>query len=170
VALATLIAALLGRMPMAAGGTPILPTPTPSYGAYLPLVVKTVRPNFIIIVTDDQRYDTLDYMPLTRAKLFDKGMTFTRAYVTTPLCCPSRSSILTGMYAHDHLVFDNYAPLQKPTFVQRLHDAGYFTGIVGKYLNSWDGTARPEFDDWVVFAGHSSAQHYFDPTLNVNGT
>lgn len=142
---------------------------TPPDPIFLPIISKHSRPNFIIIISDDQRYDTMDYMPLTQARLFDRGTTFARAYVTTPVCCPSRSSILTGMYAHNHFAYDNYSPLDKPTLVHYLHAAGYYTGIVGKYLNSWDGSDRPEFDEWVVFAGHGSAQRYFDPLLNVNG-
>ena len=142
---------------------------TPPHSTFLPIISQFSRPNFVIIISDDQRYDTLDYMPLTQAQLFDRGITFARAYVTTPVCCPSRSSILTGMYAHNHFAYDNYSPLDKPTLVRYLHAAGYYTGMVGKYLNSWDGSARPEFDEWVVFAGHGSAQRYFDPLLNVNG-
>lgn len=136
---------------------------------YLPFVSRSVPPNFLIILSDDQRYDTIDFMPLTKARIFDAGVTFANAYATTPLCCPSRSSILTGLYALHHGVYDNFTPLDKPAFVERLHDAGYTTGIVGKYLNSWAGEARPEFDSWVVFAGHGSAQRYWDPRLNING-
>ncbi|HLF26237.1 MAG TPA: sulfatase-like hydrolase/transferase [Anaerolineae bacterium] len=148
-----------------------LQSSTPSPQVYLPLIAKPPDlPNFIVIIADDQRYDTLDFMPLTKARIFERGVSFSSAYVTTPLCCPSRSSILTGLYAHNHQVYDNYAPLNRTTLVQHLHDAGYFTGIVGKYLNSWDGEARSEFDYWVVFAGHGAAQRYFDPNLNVNGT
>lgn len=164
---AALLGVLFSRAPIATGS--VAAQPTPQSSTYLPLVTRRTRPNFVIIVSDDQRYDTLDYMPLTQSMIFDRGVTFTNTYVTTPLCCPSRSTILTGMYAHHHQVYDNFLPLNETTFVQRLHDAGYFTGIVGKYLNSWDGTPRPEFDDWVVFAGHGSAQRYFDPMLNVNG-
>ena len=167
-AIVHLFSMTVGNLSTAAGSA--IPSSTPSHYAYLPGVSKTARPNFVIIVSDDQRHDTLDFMPLTKARIFEQGVTFTNAYVTTPLCCPSRSSILTGMYAHHHNVYTNFAPLEKTTFVQRLHEAGYFTGIVGKYLNSWDGTARPEFDDWVVFAGRGSARRYFNPELNVNGT
>ncbi|HEY4689659.1 MAG TPA: sulfatase-like hydrolase/transferase [Anaerolineae bacterium] len=166
-ALAGLLGVALRPVPATAGE--LAPQSTPPYTVFLPLVSKIVQPNFIIIISDDQRYDTIDYMPLTKSRLFDSGVTFRRAYVTTPLCCPSRSSILTGLYALHHNVYTNFTPLDKTTFVQRLHAAGYYTGIVGKYLNSWDGTPRPEFDSWVVFAGHGSAQHYFDPLLNVNG-
>ena len=127
------------------------------------------RPNFLIIITDDQCYDTLgSFMPRTQARIFNEGVQFTKAYVTTPLCCPSRASILTGMYAHRSGVRVNSDSLRKTTFADRLHEAGYFTGLVGKYLNSWDGSARPEFDFWVAFAGGGS--RYFNPRLNVNGS
>jgi arylsulfatase A-like enzyme len=55
----------------------------------------------------------------------------------------------------------------RPTFVEDLHDAGYYTGLVGKYLNSWDGSRRDEFDFWVSFAWGEAA--YFDPVLNIQG-
>jgi len=108
----------------------------------------------------------MDFMPQTKALIFDRGITFSKAYVTTPLCCPSRASILTGMYAHSHGVLTNNTILQRKTFVDRLHDNGYFTGFVGKYLNSWLGEARPEFDYWV---GLPKRSEYFDPRLNING-
>jgi len=140
----------------------------PAY-VYLPIVLKTPRPNFLLIITDDQRFDTIDYMPITKAEIFDKGITFRHAFATTPLCCPSRASILTGRYARHTHVYDNGSPLEEPTFVDRLRQAGYYTGIVGKYLNSWDGSYRPEFDSWTVFAGPGASQKYFDPRLNING-
>ena len=126
------------------------------------------RPNFLLILSDDQRHDTMDYMPRTKAHIFGEGVSFPNAYITTPLCCPSRSSILTGMYAHKHGVRLNPIPLQKETFVQQLKKAGYFTGQVGKYLNSWDGSARPEFDVWA--AGPGGTARYFNPRMNINGT
>jgi N-acetylglucosamine-6-sulfatase len=126
------------------------------------------RPNFLIILSDDQRHDTMDYMPRTKTRIFAEGVTFQRAYITTSLCCPSRASLLTGMYAHKHGVRLNTIALQKETFSERLKKSGYFTGQVGKYLNSWDGSARPEFDFWA--AGPGGTAHYFDPRVNVNGT
>jgi N-acetylglucosamine-6-sulfatase len=126
------------------------------------------RPNFLIIVSDDQRFDTMDYMPATRAAIFDQGVTFTNGYITTPLCCPARASVLTGMYAHNTGVHTNDDPLNKTTFMYDLHQNGYYTGLVGKYLNSWKGEIRPEFDYWVSFFKGESA--YYDPYLNDNGT
>ena len=128
------------------------------------------RPNFLIIITDDQRYDTMSYgvMPVTQATLFDQGATFTHAYDTTPLCCPARASLLTGMYAHNTGVKTNDNGLTYPNFIYTMQQNGYYTGLVGKYLNSWDGELRPEFDYWVSFFRGESA--YIDPRLNNNGT
>ncbi len=122
------------------------------------------------MVTDDQRYDTMgEFMPETQARVFDEGVAFSNAFVTTPLCCPSRASILTGMYAHDHGVLNHEEPLTHATMVHRLHDSGYFTGLVGKYLNSWDGSPRPEFDFWAGLLPLST-DPYFNADINVNGT
>ena len=136
-------------------------------GCRFPLT-KDERPNFLIIVTDDQRFDTMEYMPNTQQLIFDQGVTFSHGYITTPFCCPSRASILTGLYAHDHYVFNNNDKLWLPTVVDDLHKNGYYTGLVGKYLNSWDGSVRPEFDYWVSFFG-GTVPSYNDPELNVNG-
>jgi len=130
---------------------------------------KDERPNFIIIITDDQRFDTMEYMPNTQQLIFDQGVTFSSGYITTPFCCPSRASIFTGLYAHNHYVHVNTEKLLLPTLVEDLQKNGYYTGLVGKYLNSWDGEARPEFDYWVSFYG-GTVPSYYDPTLNINGT
>lgn len=125
------------------------------------------RPNFLIIVTDDQRLDTMEYMPNTQRLIFDQGVTFTNGFVTTPLCCPSRSSILTGMYAHNHGVRENEDKLNHTTFMEIMHENGYYTGLVGKYLNSWKGEQRPEYDYWVSYFRGETV--YYRPDLNVNG-
>ena len=136
-------------------------------GCRFPLI-EDERPNFLIILTDDQRFDTMEYMPNTQKLIFDQGVTFSSGYITTPFCCPSRASILTGLYAHNHYVYVNTDDLLLPTLVEDLHKNGYYTGLVGKYLNSWDGSIRPEFDYWVSFWG-GTVPHYYDPELNVNG-
>jgi arylsulfatase A-like enzyme len=97
------------------------------------------RPNFLIIITDDQRFDTMQYMPKTQEKIFDQGVTFTHGYITTPLCCPSRVGILTGSYAHNTLVRTNTEENINRTIIEDMHAQGYFTGLVGKYL----GKATP---------------------------
>jgi N-acetylglucosamine-6-sulfatase len=126
------------------------------------------RPNFVVILTDDQRYDTMQYMPRTKARIFDKGVTFNHGYATTPLCGPSRRSILTGMYAHNHGTLDNAnEDFTEKTFIDYLQEDGYYTGLVGKYANTWKGEPRPEFDYWVSFSKGES--RYNNPRLNVNG-
>jgi N-acetylglucosamine-6-sulfatase len=127
------------------------------------------RPNIVLIISDDQRYDSMEYMPITQARIFDQGVTFTRTYVTTPLCCPSRASMFTGLYAHNHHAYDNFTLPDKPTVIEALHSAGYYTGLVGKYLNPGGKHERPEFDYWVAYDGHTGSKQYFDPRLNING-
>ncbi len=130
----------------------------------------TSRPNVLIIVTDDQRSDgTLAVMPSTRRWFVRGGVTFTRAYATTPLCCPSRASVFTGRYAHNHRVRNNGASLrldQSTTIQHALQGAGYLTGIVGKYLNGWPLQRNPPFfDRWAVFR-----HGYFNVQSNLNGS
>jgi arylsulfatase A-like enzyme len=140
----------LPRGPIAAGGT-------------------EPRPNVLIIVTDDQRSDTLSVMPKTRKWFRAGGVEFPEAVVTTPLCCPSRGSFFTGMYVHNHLVRGNTdsARLDQRATVQRyLQEAGYRTGIVGKYFNDWTlANDPPYFDRWVI-----SRAGYTNRPFNVNGT
>lgn len=128
------------------------------------------RPNVLVIVADDQRATgTLRVMPKTRAWFQDEGTSFVNAYATTPLCCPSRASILTGRYAHNHGVHTNFDPRpleSSPTLPHHLQDAGYRTAIVGKYLNSWPlEDPPPHFDRWAI----EDAYDYYDTTFNVNG-
>jgi N-acetylglucosamine-6-sulfatase len=132
------------------------------------------RPNVLLIISDDQRYDTMEYMPETQSRIFEEGATFSNAYVTTPLCGASRASILTGQYMQNHCVYTNRTPLLGETFIEHLHESGYLTGIVGKYLNSYplsygDGPLT-EFDYWVAHGGFGGTGDYFEPELNVNGT
>ncbi|MEP7325866.1 MAG: sulfatase [Gemmatimonadota bacterium] len=101
--------------------------------------------NIVLILTDDQRPNTLAYMPRTLALLAAQGVEFTNAFATTPLCCPSRSSILTGLYTHNHGVLSNVPPAGgAPRFVDTstvatwLQHAGYRTALIGKYLNAYD--------------------------------
>jgi N-acetylglucosamine-6-sulfatase len=67
------------------------------------------KPNMIFILTDDMRKDDLNarYMPKTSSLLADQGMSFQDAFVTNPLCCPSRATIMRGQYAHNTGVWFN---------------------------------------------------------------
>jgi arylsulfatase A-like enzyme len=124
-----------------------------------------------MIITDDQRFDSMAVMPKTRSWFGDGGRRYTRAYVTTPLCCPARSSILSGKYAHNHLVTDNTSEarlrLNVDEIIQKaLHDAGYRTAMAGKFLNSWVTTDPPPWFDTFAL---EQKYDYRDPIMNVDG-
>jgi arylsulfatase A-like enzyme len=131
------------------------------------------KPNILIIVTDDQRgTGTLEYMKNTRRIFRKEGTQFEHAFATTPLCCPSRASIMSGLYAHNHKVRSNtgeeVAYLDHRFTIQSyLQQAGYATGIYGKYLNDWDiERPPPYFNDWTIYA---RGVPYYRGTYNVNG-
>jgi len=125
------------------------------------------RPNVIFILTDDQRYDELGFMnPVIDTPNMDRlaaeGVHFANAFVTTSLCSPSRASILTGQYMHNHGVVDNNKPPRDDAvfFPQYLQDAGYETAYVGKWHMGESasskvrmGEPQPGFDHWVSFGG-----------------
>jgi arylsulfatase A-like enzyme len=122
-------------------------------------------PNIVLILTDDQRADTLAYMPIVQRTLGDHGVTFTNAYVSNPVCCPSRATILTGLYSHSTGVYTNnfsggFAAFDDSSTVATwLHDAGYRTGLFGKYLNGYETEYTPPgWDRW--FATHGSGDYY----------
>ena len=115
-----------------------------------------VRPNIVLIMTDDQTYESLRYMRQVR-RLAASGTTFTNYHANFALCCPSRATTLTGQYAHNHRVWTNeagypaLAPTARNTLPVWLHRAGYRTMFVGKYLNGY-GYRRygvpPGWDVW----------------------
>ena len=122
------------------------------------------EPNVIVVLTDDQRTKDMLAMPLSKRRIGGRGVTFTRAWATFPLCCPSRATHLTGQYAHNHGVRDNVAPEggitpfnDTATTATALDGAGYRTAFVGKYLNGYLALARedppyvpPGWDRWLA--------------------
>jgi arylsulfatase A-like enzyme len=127
----------------------------------------------LIIITDDQRADTLKVMPQTKRWLGQRGVRFTNAFVTTPLCCPARASVLTGQYAHNHRVWGNNQAFrldERSTLQRYLNDAGYSTAIVGKYLNRRDPAVDPPyFDKWAIYSPPTYSSGYYKDLFNVNG-
>lgn len=146
------------------------------------LVASTVcaqQPNIVLIITDDQRWDTIEYMPNVQHHFVDNGIQFTNGFVTTSLCCPSRSSVLTGQYAHNHGVLTNQnsdiggfqAFDDSETIAVWLDRVGYRTGFFGKYLNGYtSGTyVPPGWDDWRATIGTNN-EEYYNFSLNENGS
>jgi arylsulfatase A-like enzyme len=129
------------------------------------------RPNIVVVLTDDQRWDTLATMPTVHRELVQKGVTFANSFVVNPLCCPSRASFLTGRYSHSTGVYDNLPPYGAAAFDDRstlatwLAGAGYRTAWVGKYLNGHAATTVPP--GWHRWAALRSA--YFNYSLWVDG-
>src|SRR5689334_11654500 len=106
------------------------------------------RPNIVVIVTDDQRVHTISprLMPHVWSILRRHGRDFVNASAPTPLCSPSRATLLTGLFAHSTRVYSNgraagnwntfhHSGLERSTVAVALHAAGYHTGLVGKYMN-----------------------------------
>jgi len=134
------------------------------------------RPNIVVVLMDDLRWDELHCTghPFALSPNIDRlaaeGATFRNAFVTTPLCSPSRACFLTGQFAHVHGITDNtdHSPASHrlKTFPAALQANGYETAFIGKWHMGVDDTPRPGFDHWVGFSGQGT---YFDPVLNVNG-
>src|SRR6478672_11407579 len=136
----------------------------------------SAKPNIIFVLVDDLRWDDLGCAghPFSRTPHIDRvarqGARFRNAFATTPLCSPSRASILTGEYAHIHGIIDNTERSkqshQLKTFPQELQTAGYETAFFGKWHMGNDNTPRDGFDRWYCLQGQGST---FDPAVNDDG-
>ena len=150
---------------LAAVGCSASPPPAPT---------TLLRPNIVFIVVDDMRWDEMRVAghPVLETPNMDRlareGMRFLNAFATTPLCSPSRASLLTGQYARTHGIIDNTARPSHdlPTFPRELQRAGYATGFFGKWHMGNDDSPRPGFTHWVAMPGQGEA---IDPHLNVDG-
>lgn len=115
-------------------------------------IAEASVPNIVVVQVDDLDLESArtavaqGLMPNFASWLQNssKARIFDNAFVSESMCCPSRATFLTGQYAHNHGVKDNVhpdggcAPLDgKPTLATRLDGAGYFTGVVGKWLNGY---------------------------------
>jgi N-acetylglucosamine-6-sulfatase len=131
-------------------------------------------PNIVFILVDDMRWD--DFAagghPFIETPNMDRlareGVRFLNAFATTPLCSPSRASLLTGQYARTHGIIDNTSrpSHQLPVFPLDLQRAGYTTGFFGKWHMGNDASPRPGFDRWVALPGQGEA---VDPHVNIDG-
>lgn len=148
------------------------PTPTPP-----------PKPNIIFIVCDDLDFASVDFMPRLRSLLGGQGLTLDNAFVSFPLCCPSRVSILRGQYAHNHRNLGNGPPSggfglfrasgqESSTVATWLKEAGYRTVLLGKYLNNYpegdDTYVPPGWDEWYGVLEDRPGGN-FDYFINENG-
>ncbi len=142
------------------------------------------KPNFVLILADDF---SMNLMPKPRlenmpqlARMMREGMTFNNYFVTNSLCCPSRSSIFTGLLPHNTGVLTNNAPNgglaaftahgnEAKVFALPLHAAGYNTAFMGKYLNHWNPSKSAIPPGWDEWAATGAAGPGYGFTLNHNG-
>jgi arylsulfatase A-like enzyme len=161
-----------------------------------PAAAAAQRPSFVVIQTDDQTLDELYAgfgeprllaMPNTLRLLAKRGMTFNRYYVSYPLCCPSRVTLLTGRYAHNNGVKGNVQPnggyfgfafraAYTHNLAVWLQGAGYRTIHVGKFLNGYGDEpyssgkeVPPGWSAWHTVLNADTAHYYYGYTLNDNG-
>ncbi|KAL8565413.1 hypothetical protein ACOMHN_029106 [Nucella lapillus] len=143
-------------------------------------------PNIVFVLTDDQDTELGGQMPIKKIRnlIGNEGITFQNMFVSSPLCCPSRSSIMTGKYVHNHHAANNsisggcsshsWQKEQEPeAFAVHLQKAGYDTMFAGKYLNQYGkksagGVAHipPGWTEWIGLVGNSK---YYDYHLSING-
>jgi len=170
---ATLAAALLAVIAVLAGFLRLPGGTTPRSASG--------QPNIIVVLTDDLDVALWNQLALRNTI---GGRHFDEAFVTSPLCCPSKASFLTGLYAHNHGVWatnppqgGHYAALQNgmedSTLPVWLQGAGYRTGFMGRYLvgygwrDSPPSYVPPGWDTWIgrvsrTGAGYDDIEFSFD--------
>ena len=141
----------------------------------------SAQPNILFVLTDDLDYASAQKMPQITSLLADQGTSFEEAFVSHPVCCPSRATILTGLYDHNHNVISNNYPSggfqkfvdeghEENSIAVGLQEEGYRTAFFGKYLNGYpadDSTHVPlGWDEWY---GKQSGQKLYDYDVNENG-
>ena len=179
----------LGYASTAAAPSPTVETrQSAPYSGYVVsrLPTQTTRPNIILLLTDDldALLGTTDSMPNLRAMVQARGVTFENYFTTISLCCPSRATYLRGQYVHNHRVYSNAAPDggleqfqatgdERSTVATWLKDAGYYTALLGKYLNGYptDDPAYipPGWTEWYSPSTEGAGYQGFNYTMNENG-
>jgi len=147
---------------------------------------RLFKPNIVLILADDLDLTLMPYMPNVDKLITQQGASFTNYFVTTPLCCPSRASMLRGQYSHNTNILENSPGFinffrntrETETIATWLNRANYKTSLIGKYLNGYPVNAGkryvpPGWTDWHVFMNQFDseigAHYYYDYELNENG-
>jgi N-acetylglucosamine-6-sulfatase len=137
------------------------------------------RPNVVVIETDDQTLESMKVMRNVNSMIGGQGVTFANSLLNFSLCCPSRATFLTGQYAHNHGVWSNVSPNggfdrfeaqhAGNNLAVWLHRAGYFTALIGKYLNQYKNQPRipPGWSEWHATAPYE--QRVYNYSINNNG-
>jgi len=142
------------------------------------------RRNILFVLTDDLDPAEMQYLPEVNALIAHQGVTFDNNYVSDSLCCPSRTSLLRGQFAHNTGVRSNGGAnggfdtayrlgVEADTIATRLQSDGYRTGLFGKYLNGYPGTPGrnyipPGWTEWAsAVEGHPYTEYNY--TLNHDG-
>ncbi|CAA9452737.1 MAG: Choline-sulfatase [uncultured Rubrobacteraceae bacterium] len=141
----------------------------------------TSQPNIVFVLTDDLDYASTQKMPQINSLLAKEGASFEEAFVSFPVCCPSRATILTGLYTHTNGVKGNNAPQggfekfvseghEENSIAVSMQEAGYQTAFFGKYLNGYPAGepthVPPGWDEWY---GKLDGQRLYDYRINENG-
>ncbi|MGX6608497.1 sulfatase family protein [Micromonosporaceae bacterium Da 78-11] len=166
-ALATAVLAAAAGLVASAGAPPVSAVAAPA-------------PNIVFVLVDDLAWNLVQHMPNLQ-RLQSDGTTFTNYTVTDSLCCPSRSSILTGKFPHDTGVFTNGGPdggfavfrnrgNESRTFATALQAQGYSTAFMGKYLNGYLPKDLYTPPGWTEWYGAGNAYGEYNYNLNENGT
>ncbi len=140
------------------------------------------RPNFVVVMSDDQGPQMMRALPGVRKLIGGRGTEFRNAFASYPLCCPSRATLLTGQYAHNHGATGNnpasgggYRSLLDPerNLAAWLQAGGYDTGFAGKWLNGLRTPRRPPpgWDMWsgLVGAGGDGLSSFYDYSVFRSG-
>lgn len=136
---------------------------------------KSTPPNIILIVVDDQVIDSIDFMPTVREQLKEKGIIFPNSFCASPVCAPSRASILTGQYLHNHGETTNSTRKivnkrdKENTIATVLKAGGYKTVFVGKYTHGYNNASYipSGWDEWHALLG--GAPGYYNYKMSDNG-
>lgn len=135
------------------------------------------KKNIILILSDQQRYDTVSAYGLNDIcktphidKLADEGMKFTNAFTSSPICAPSRASVMTGLYPHNHGVIDNFTDIkdETPLLGKCMSDQGYYCGLAGKWHVSATKTPKDCGFEGKAFMGYGFPGSQVFPSLKFN--